>query len=156
MAVSGDAALTRRHATAKASVLGLFDGAGCFLGVVLGLLGHPALIVTAAIGVGAAETVSMAGGEWLSESDCGFLPSVAIGIATGAGAVLPALPYAFMPGWYARGWSIGLLVVLAALIAWRRRGERGLRRASAETFGILAAVALIVAVCVRFTPGAAA
>ena len=150
-----------RPATAKASIMGAFDGLTCFLGVVLGLVLHkanPALILPAAIGVGAAETVGMAASEWLSESRTGLGASAVMGVATGAGAVIPALPYAIMPGWYARGWSAGLVLVITAAIAWRRAktGQRSLALAAAESYGILLAAAVAVAVCVHFTPGGAA
>jgi VIT1/CCC1 family predicted Fe2+/Mn2+ transporter len=142
----------------RPALLGAFDGLVCFLGVELGLLTHPALILTAAIGVGAAEMVGMAGGEWLSESRNGFGPSAVIGVATGAGAVIPALPYALMPGWYARGWSAALVLAITGLIAWKRgqQGTRSLPLASAESYGILLAAAAAVAICVHFTPGGAA
>jgi VIT1/CCC1 family predicted Fe2+/Mn2+ transporter len=139
-------------------VFGASDGLVCFLGVVLGLLAHPSLILPVAIGVGAAETVGMAAGEWLSESRNGFLPSLAIGLATGAGAVVPALPFAVMPGWYARSWSIAFVLAITAVITWKRHktGERSLPLAAAESYGVLLAAAVVVAVCVHFTPGGAA
>ena len=136
---------------------GLFDGIVCYLGVMLGLLGHPGLIIVAAIGIGAAEMVGMAAGEWLSESRNGFVPSLAIGVATGAGAVIPAIPYGLgFPAWYARGWSVGLILAITAVIAWQRRGERSLPLAAAESYGVLLAAAVVVAVCVHFTPGGTA
>jgi VIT1/CCC1 family predicted Fe2+/Mn2+ transporter len=137
---------------------GLSDGLVCYLGVVLGLLAHPSLILPVAIGVGAAETVGMAAGEWLSESRNGFLPSLAIGLATGAGAVIPALPFAVMPGWYARSWSVAFVLVITAVIAWKRHrtGERSLVLAAAESYGVLLAAAVVVAVCVHFTPAGVA
>jgi hypothetical protein len=139
-------------------VFGAADGLTCFLGVMLGLLAHPSLILPVAIGVGAAETVGMAAGEWLSESKNGFTASAAIGLATGAGAVIPALPFAIMPGWYARGWSVGLILAITAVIAWKRyrTGERSFGLAAAESYGVLAAAAVAVAICVQFTPGGAA
>lgn len=147
-----DLSIPESEPVSKAGILGAFDGLGCFLGVALGLTGHQALILPAAIGVGAAETVSMAAAQWLSESDKGFAASAAIGIATGAGAVLPALPYELMPGWYARAWSIVIIALIAALIAWRRAGDRGLRRSFAETYGVLVVIALVVGISVHFTP----
>jgi hypothetical protein len=139
-------------------VFGASDGLVCFLGVMLGLLAHPSLILPVAIGVGAAETVGMAAGEWLSESKNGFLPSLAIGLATGAGAVIPGLPFAVMPGWWARSWSVAFIVAITAVITWKRyrTGERSLALAAAESYGVLLAAAVVVAVCVHLTPGGAA
>jgi VIT1/CCC1 family predicted Fe2+/Mn2+ transporter len=144
------------RSVSRPAVFGMFDGLTCYLGVMLGLASHPRLIVAAAVGVGAAETVGMAAGEWLSSSKNGFVSSAVIGVATGAGAIIPALPYTLMSGWYARGWSIGLVLVLTAAIAWQRRAERGVRRAFAESFGVLAAAAGLVALCIHFTPGGVA
>jgi VIT1/CCC1 family predicted Fe2+/Mn2+ transporter len=154
----GEAKARGRPPLARPVTFGLSDGLVCYLGVVLGLLAHPALILPVAIGVGAAETVGMAAGEWLSESKNGFAASLAIGLATGAGAVIPALPFAVMPGWYARAWSIGLVLVVTGVIAWTRyrTGERSLVVAAAETYGTLAAAAVVVAICVHVTPGGAA
>jgi hypothetical protein len=142
----------------RPSVFGVWDGIGCYLGVVLGLTGHPDLVMSAAAGVGSAEMVFMAGGEWQSDSSNGLVPSLVIGVATGLGAIIPALPYGLgMPGWYARGWSIGLILAMTAAVAWQRRSmprkgvARGLRRAAAESYGMLAAAAVIVAMCVHFT-----
>jgi hypothetical protein len=152
---------TGKRSTSKAAILGSFDGLTCFLGVVLGLVLHkanPALIMPAAVGVGAAETVGMAAAEWLSESKNGFGASAVMGLATGAGAVIPALPFAVMPGWYARSWSIAFVLVITAVIAWKRyrTGERSLVLAAAESYGVLLAAALVVAFCVHFTPGGTA
>jgi VIT1/CCC1 family predicted Fe2+/Mn2+ transporter len=142
-------------------VFGSFDGLTCFLGVLFGLLGHPQLVMAAAVGVGTAEIVGMAAGEWQSDSSNGLAASAVIGLASGVGAILPALPYGLgMPGWYARGWSAGLVFALTACIAQARRGEpdrcgrpRSARRAFSESYLILAVVAVVVAAAVHFTPG---
>ena len=144
-------------ALTRPAVFGGFDGLTCFLGVVLGLATHPSLVFPAAVGVGVAEATGMAAGEWQSSSSGGFAAAAVIGVATGLATIVPALPYAAaFPGWYARGWSAALVLLITAVIAWSRRGERGIARASAETFGILAAVALVVAAAVHFTPAGAA
>jgi hypothetical protein len=63
-----------------------------------------------------------------------------------------------MPGWYARSWSIAFVLVITGVIAWKRHktGERSLMLAVAESYGVLLAAAVVVAVCVQFTPGGAA
>lgn len=144
-------------ALTRPAVFGAADGLTCFLGVVLGLAAHPSLVFPGAVGVGAAEAVGMAAGEWQSASGSGFAAAVVIGAATGLATIIPALPYAAgLPGWYARGWSAALVLLITAGIAWSRRGDRGIRRAAAESFGILAAVAVVVGVAVHFTPAGAA
>lgn len=140
----------------RPATFGLFDGITTCLGILLGLAARPSLILPAAVGIGAAETVGMAAGEWLSESKNGLRASAVIGAATGLGSVIPALPYAVMPGWYARGWSIALILAITAVITWNRRGGRSLPLAAAESYGVLLAAAAAVAVCVHLTPGGAA
>jgi hypothetical protein len=145
----------------RPAVFGAFDGLTCFLGVVLGLAVHPAWVLPGAVGVGTAEMVGMAAGEWQSDSSNGLTASVVIGIATGLATVAPALPYGLaFPGWYARGWAAGIVIAITAFIASARRGEpdrsgrpRSTGRAFAESYAILAAVTVIVAIAVHLTPG---
>lgn len=126
------------------AVFGMADGLTCALGAILSLSGHADLVFATAGALAAAECVGMAAGEWLSESDKGFGSSVAIGLATGVGGLLPAMPYAFLRGSWAVAVSVLVFVVCAGLIAFVRRPERGLGRALLETYGVLAAVAVAV------------
>lgn len=132
------------RAWARPAVFGAFDGITCLLGVMLPLLAHPAYILRTAVGVGLAEAVGMAAGEWQSNSENGFGASAVIGAASGAGAILPALPYGMLPPGPARAASAVLLLVVVGVIAWLRGGARGRRRAFAESYLILAAVAAVV------------
>lgn len=127
-----------------AAVFGVADGLTCALGAILSLSGHPDLVVRTAVAVAAAECVGMAAGEWLSDSDHGVASSAAIGIATGLGGLLPALPYAFWAGGWAVFFSALTFALCAGLIAVVRRTERGLLRAVLETYGVLAAVGAAV------------
>lgn len=132
------------HAWARPAVFGAFDGVTCYLGVLFPLLDDPRLVLPTAFGVGLAETVGMAAGEWQSASDAGLGASLVIGAASGLGAVLPAIPYGLCHGTAARIASILLVLAVTAGIATVRSAGRGRRRAFAESFGILAAVALVV------------
>lgn len=136
--------LTVRHAWRRPAIFGAFDGVTCLLGVMLPLLGHPQLLLRTAVGEGLAGAVGMAAGEWLSESESGLFASVAIGIGSGLGVVLPALPFGLMPAAAARWASLVLLLGVVAVIAWLRAEGRGRRRAFAESYLILAAVAAAV------------
>ena len=98
----------------------------------------------------------MFAGEWLSESGSGVGAAVVIGAATAAGSLLPAVPYAVLAGWVAVGVSGAVFVALAVGIAGVRASERGWRRSLLETFGVLVAAVLAVAVCVAVTPGGTA
>ena len=97
----------------------------------------------------------MAGGEWLSDSENGLGASCVMGGATGLGAILPALPYAFGTGPGAVAQSV-VICVLIGLAVSLLRPNRGLGMAVTETFGILAAIFLVVLACGLFLPGAAA
>lgn len=129
----------------RPAVFGAADGLTCALGAILSLAGHPDLVVRTAVALAAAECVGMAAGEWLSESGTGFQASVVIGLATGTGGVLPALPYAWLAGTAAVWASVSVFAACAGLITWGRAGQRGWARAAAETYGVLAVVTLAVA-----------
>lgn len=128
----------------RPAVFGAFDGSTCYLGVLFPLMNSPHLVLPTALGVGLAETVGMAAGEWQSDSANGPGASLVIGTASGAGAILPALPYGFLPQDAARWTSVALLLGVVAVIACLRADARGPRRAFAESFGILGAVAAVV------------
>lgn len=143
-----------RPAWRKPAVFGAFDGVTCLLGVVFPLLHDPRLVLPTALGVGLAETVGMAAGEWQSDSENGPAASLVIGGASGGGAILPAIPFGFLPAGPARWVSLALLLTVTGLIALLRAERRGHRRAFTESFGILAVVALVVWLGVLLTGGA--
>lgn len=140
---------------ARSAVFGLADGMMSLLGVVLYLLGHQALIFPAALSGAISSTLSMAGGEWLSDSDNGLPASVMMGLATGLGSLLPALPYLFERGPAAIAES-GVICIMIAVIVTFLRPNRGLGLAFAETFGILTAVTAAVLLIGLTLPGSAA
>lgn len=138
---------------ARPAVFGGFDGTASLLGVVIYLLfSHPSLIFPAATSGAASSAVSMAGGEWLSDSDNGFAASAVMGIATFAGALLPAVPFAFGAGPAAAAASAAVCLGICLVVA-RLRENRGFGLALAETFGILAAVIAVTVLCGLFLPG---
>ncbi len=141
------------RAWARPAIFGAFDGITCCLGVILSLLHEPRLILTAAAGVAAAEMVGMAAGEWQSSSDNGLAASVVVGVTSGLGAVLPAIPYAILPAAVARWCSVLVLLAVTAAIAWLRSDSRGRGRAFAESYAILAAVGAVVWCVQLLTPG---
>ena len=145
----------RRAALAKPAIFGLADGMMSLLGVVLYLLGHQGLIFPAALSGGISSALSMAGGEWLSDSENGLGASCVMGGATGLGAILPALPYAFWTGPAAVAQSVVICCLIGVAVACLRP-NRGLGMALVETFGILAAIFLVVLACGLVLPGAAA
>jgi VIT1/CCC1 family predicted Fe2+/Mn2+ transporter len=142
-----------RRDLARPATLGGFDGTASLLGVVIYLLfSHPALIFPAAVSGAASSAVSMGGGEWLSDSDNGFAPSLVMGVATFIGAILPAVPFAFSTGPAAAAESgvvcAGICFTVAGL-----REDRGYGLALLETFGILAVVIAVTVICGLFLPG---
>lgn len=137
----------------RPAVFGTFDGLTAVLGVLLSLHGHPGWVLPSALGLAVAEGVGMAAGEWLSDSQAGLAAPGVIGAATAAGSLLPAIPFALLPGGWAVAGSALVLVVLGTGIAAVRARERGWPRALAETFGVLTAALVAVAVCMAVTPG---
>lgn len=145
--------MTFNRGLVRPAIFGSFDGTASLLGVVIFLLfTHPALIFPTAVSGAASSAVSMAGGEWLSDSDNGFGASLVMGIATFAGGILPAVPFAFGSGPAAVLASAAVCLGIGAAVARLRPGRR-LSLALAETFGILAAVIAVTVACGLFLPG---
>ena len=144
-----------RRALARPATMGLADGTMSLLGVVLYLLGHQNLIFPAALSGGISSALSMAGSEWLSDSDSGFAASCVMGGATGLGAILPALPYAILTGPAAVASSIVICVLIGFVVSCLRP-NRGLGMAMVETYGVLAAIFAAVLLLGLVLPGGAA
>ena len=140
------------RALLRPAVFGAADGLTCALGAILSLSGHPDLVVRTAAALAVAECVGMAAGEWLSESSKGRAAAVVIGLATGVGGLLPALPYGWLRGAPAVAASAAVFVACAGGIAAARSVQRGWRRAVAETYGVLLVVAAAVALSQMITP----
>jgi VIT1/CCC1 family predicted Fe2+/Mn2+ transporter len=134
---------------ARPVVFGLADGSMSILGVVFYASGHGGLVFPIALSGGVSAAVSMAGGEWLSESGNGLGASAAMGFATLAGSVLPAAPYAFLHGWAAPAVSVVILAAVAVVVA-RLRAYRA--HPYAETAGVLAVVLAASVACALAIP----
>src|ERR1035441_9114510 len=91
MTQSGLAAQIRQ--VRRQAVFGLADGAMSITGVVLYAAGQHAEVFPYALAGGVSASLSMAGGEWLSQSDTGLGGAAMMGAATLAGSLIPALPY---------------------------------------------------------------
>lgn len=135
------------------AVFGAFDGLTSAIGVMPALVGHPSVALPAAIGVGTAEAVGMAAGQWQSDSQHGVGAAAVIGVATGAGTILPALPFAFARGGVALAVSVVLMLTVVAVIARLRADARGTVRAATESYLILAAAVVAVLLIHVLTPG---
>jgi VIT1/CCC1 family predicted Fe2+/Mn2+ transporter len=142
-----------RRSLARPAVFGLSDGLMSMLGVVLYLLGHQSIIFPAALMGGISSAISMAGGEWLSDSENGFGASCVMGGATGLGAILPAAPYAITTGPTAIAQSICICVCIGVAVA-ALRPRRGFGMALVETFGVLAVIFAVVLALGMVLPGA--
>jgi VIT1/CCC1 family predicted Fe2+/Mn2+ transporter len=132
------------RAWARPAVFGAFDGQTCLIGTVLPLLRTPHLILLTALGVGLAELVGMAAGEWQSDSDSGLGASLVVGIASALGVIAPAIPFALLPRTAALITCVAVLCLLTTGIAALRADMRGRRRAFAESYAILGAAAAVV------------
>lgn len=131
-------------------IFGLCDGAMSILGVVFYAAGHSSAVFPLALSGGLTAAASMAGGEWLSESGNGPAAAIAMGGATLAGSVIPAVPYAFALGRAAPVLSVALCGLVALLVA-RLREHR--THPYLETFGILAVVLALSLLCLIVLPG---
>jgi VIT1/CCC1 family predicted Fe2+/Mn2+ transporter len=122
----------------RVAVFGGADGLGIVLGLIAGMIvsHQPAHAVwAAALSGGIAELFSMANGQRISDSRSGWLPAIAIGIASLAGCAIPAVPYSFSSGAAALIAALVLCAAVAAVISWLRPEKGAL--AIIETFGLL-------------------
>lgn len=145
----------KRAELAVPVIFGLSDGMMSLLGVILYLFGHQSLIFPAALMGGISSGISMAAGSWLSDSDDGFGASCLVGGATGTGAVMPALPFAFFHGITAMVMAAVICVAMAVFVSFLRK-DKSTGLALAETFGILVIVVLVVLACGLAVPGSGA
>lgn len=144
-----------RPSLLRPAIFGLADGCMSLLGVILYLLHHQELIFPAALMGGISAAVSMAGGEWMSDSDNGFLPSAVMGLATGTGAILPAIPFAFVRGSVAVLASV-LICALVAVVVGAMRGRASRKHSAgfqmAVTFALFGVIFAVVLVCSLIVP----
>lgn len=136
-------------------IFGLADGCMSLLGVILYLLHNQALIFPAALMGGISAAVSMAGGEWLSDSASGFGASVAMGAATGTGAILPAIPFAFARGPLAISLTVGVCLAIAGIVGTMRghsSREHGFWFNVAVTYLLLGVIFGVVLACSLIVP----
>jgi hypothetical protein len=139
----------------QSATFGAFDGASSLLGVILYLLGHQHLIFPAALSGAISSALSMGAGEWLSDNDCGLGAAGVMAASTFAGALAPAVPFAFFTGPPAIAASVTIAVCIGIAVAFMRTG-RSRPRALLETLGLLA---VIFGVCLALglvLPGSAA
>jgi len=136
--------------------MGLADGMMSLLGVVLYLLGHQAIIFPAALCGGISSALSMAGSEWLSDSDNGLGASLVMGGGTGLGGILPAVPFALTTGPLAVAESVVICALIGFIVACLRPGKN-LAIGLLQTYAVLGViVAAVLAVTVLFPAGSAA
>lgn len=128
------------------------------LGVILYLLGHQNLIFLTGTSGAISSALSMGGSEFLSDSDNGFTASAIMGVATGIGAILPALPFIFLRGLPAFVLMIVISLVIAVFVGCIRAKARGKR----VTFVTVGSTVLLFAVIISvgslvtiFLPGGA-
>jgi VIT1/CCC1 family predicted Fe2+/Mn2+ transporter len=142
------------RANAAATIFGLSDGCMSMLGVLLYLLHDQGAIFPAALMGGISAAVSMAGGEWMSDSDNGLGAASIMGLATGAGAILPAVPFAFARGAAAISGTVAVCIVIGVTVGiMRSRGSSHSRGFElAVTFAMLAGIFGIVLACALVVP----
>jgi VIT1/CCC1 family predicted Fe2+/Mn2+ transporter len=127
------------------AVFGSFDGMTSAMGVILALLATPHALLLGALGIGIAAITGMGLGEWQSDSSEGWKPPLVMAIASGAGVLIPVIPFLFIAGWPAVTISAVIIVIATAFIAKVRVSpERSYWKAAKESFTILGITALAV------------
>jgi VIT1/CCC1 family predicted Fe2+/Mn2+ transporter len=135
-----------RPSLIKPAVMGLGDGCMSLVGVLLYVLGDARLIVPVAISGAVSNALSMAGNEYLSDSDSGLWPSAVMGAATATGAFLPALPFLFTSGTAALVLMASLALCVGIVIGWMRGKTCERHSMLQEMLGTLAIFALIAGI----------
>jgi hypothetical protein len=133
----------RNPALFRPALFGLSDGMMSILGSVLYLLHHPAWIVPVALLSGLANALSMGGGEFLSDNDTGFWGALVMGVATGSGAVLPAIPFMFGHGPMAIGIMVAICLCIGVVVGSMRKQNCNQHSLFFEIWTTLALLALI-------------
>ena len=137
---------------------GVFAGAfavSAALGIALTIWGHAGIVPEVAILLGAGVAVTLAAAEWLSPSPNGPAASAVLGLAAGAGTVVPGVPYAFTTGPAAAWLSALAAVVLTGGITYVEASDpdRSWHRTAAGTYGVLAAVFAVILVTAWIVKG---
>jgi VIT1/CCC1 family predicted Fe2+/Mn2+ transporter len=124
------------------AIFGTFDGMTSLLGVIAGALvsGTEHILVVTAAGLAVAATVSMAGGEFLSDSGTAGARrrrAAIMGLATFIGSFLPVIPYLLFARTPATVASVAVTLLMAVGIAQARVPKQGAVAAYVQTFAIL-------------------
>ena len=142
----------------RPAIFGLADGAMSLLGVILYLHGAlPVVVLMSALTGSISSAFSMAGGEFMSD-DSRVLPSVVMGIATGIGGILPAIPYAFTGGELAFALCMLIVLAIGGVVAFLRAqasSRHGRVYTAVVTFLILGAIFGVVMGCTAVFPAPA-
>jgi hypothetical protein len=127
------------------AIFGLYDGLCSALGVILAIaINGSGDLIVAAVALAVGSAVSMACGEFLSDSGGSRRKAAAMGLATLLGSISPAIPFIFTSGTIAFILCGFLSTGLCILIAKFRPGNW--TKSLAVTFGVtITATALAVA-----------
>jgi VIT1/CCC1 family predicted Fe2+/Mn2+ transporter len=137
----------------RPAIFGLGDGCMSVIGVILYLLGDQRIIFAAALSGALSAALSMAGSEYLSDSDNGLLPSAVMGLATAAGGVIPAVPFLFMRGAPALALMGVLCLAVGVTVGVMRARQSRRHSVTAELAGTLAVFGLIFAAVLAVAVG---
>jgi VIT1/CCC1 family predicted Fe2+/Mn2+ transporter len=105
-------------------VFGLFDGTTSALGVIVATAatGNAKAVIVASVALAVGAAVSMAAGQWLSDTKRSLRRALVMGLATLLGSILPAVPFFAVSGFLAWVCCGVVTVALASLIAEVRPG----------------------------------
>lgn len=136
--------------TLKPSIFGSFDGLTSLLGVFIPLLSSPNVIFSTCLCLGVSSAVSMGLGEYLSIGR--VKDSLYMGVFTGLGCVVPAVPFLFFAKNIALLGSIGLYFLSILGISWMKSLDIGWRRAVTSTFLVSLIAFLLVLITTLIIP----
>lgn len=141
------------HDAAEA-IFGAADGATSALGVIVAELaaGNHRALLTAAVGMTVAATISMGGSDYLAYNS--RRRALVMGLGTLVGCLAPVLPFAALNGTAAEIACAGMTALVVAAIASVRRKSIGWLRAAVQSAAILG-VAAGATVAVTLALGAA-
>lgn len=129
----------------KQAIFGMFDGLTSAVGVVAAgvVAGDLKQLITFALGLTIASALSMGAGEWLSDTDRNIHRASVMGLATGVGSFLLAIPFLFTHGPLASVGAVLLSIVALVIIA---KAKGGSVRNYVETFTIFVVTAVVTIV----------
>lgn len=135
------------------AIFGVFDGLVSVSGVIIGLLSAAnGTLLSGAIGLAAASTVSMAAGEYLGDPERNVGRSAVMAVGTAVGTVSPIIPFVFLDRVPAVVVAVAVGLIFCSIIAWYRGTvDNQKTRSFVETYGVFVVSIAVTAVVTLLT-----